>query len=47
MSNNVWTNSGQGPRQASGIQPNATAQAPAAPAFNAQEVKELLKNGNL
>ncbi|KAL2041481.1 hypothetical protein N7G274_005863 [Stereocaulon virgatum] len=44
MSNNVWANSGQGPRQTSDIQSNATAEAPAAPAFNAQEVKELLKN---
>ncbi|KAL2056197.1 hypothetical protein ABVK25_003220 [Lepraria finkii] len=45
MSNNVWVNSGQGPRQHPGSQPHAIAtQAPAAPAFNAQEVKDLLKN---
>ncbi|KAK0515445.1 hypothetical protein JMJ35_001479 [Cladonia borealis] len=45
MSNNAWTNSGAGPRQPPGSQPNAVAsQGSAAPRFNAQEVRDCLKN---
>ena len=46
MSNNAWTNSGAGPRQPTGSQSNTVAsQGSAAPRFNAQEVRECLKNG--
>nr|AUW31147.1 hypothetical protein [Cladonia uncialis subsp. uncialis] len=45
MSNNAWTNSGAGPRQPPGNQSNAVAsQGSAAPKFNAQEVRDCLKN---
>ena len=46
MSNNAWTNSGAGPRQPPGSQSNAVAsQGSTASRFNAQEVRDCLKNG--
>ena len=46
MSNNAWTNSGAGPRQPPSSQSNAVAsQGSAVPRFNAQEVRDYLKNG--
>lgn len=46
MSNNAWTNSGAGPRQPPSSQSNAVAsQGSAVPRFNAQEVRDCLKNG--
>jgi len=46
MSNKAWTNNGQGSKPPPDAQPYATAtQGAVAPTFNAQEAKDLLKNG--